>query len=234
MENGLDERKKELIQKFEFFIKFFNEKDKFSGPSTYFHSRVLRMIRNNDDYAKLLHDDSFLEMIYATLTAWGMHHMGRRGPKLIEFGKFCESIRSQEDNLKKMHSYKLSLLNEGDLDNIKAVLSKLFDFLKVNGPKTKTTLVVNSKLLHHLLPDLVLPIDIEHTMKFYYGKKKGNKPPLKEEKDVFLKMFEISLEICKSWNFTEDSYKGKGHFCTSVPKMIDNAIMGYAINKWEK
>ena len=58
----------------------------FSGPSLHFHIRALE--------ARSLDVRGFAESAYALLTAWGMHRMGRGGPKMLEFEPFEASLKS--------------------------------------------------------------------------------------------------------------------------------------------
>ena len=55
---------------------------KFGGPSVYFHHACLR-----ETTAAFL-SERHIELLYATLTAWGMHKMGPAGAKLTEWNRF--------------------------------------------------------------------------------------------------------------------------------------------------
>lgn len=61
----------------------------FGGPSVYFHQECPRA----GDAGFL--SERHLEMLYATLTAWGMHRMGDAGKtkaKIAEWGAFRDSL----------------------------------------------------------------------------------------------------------------------------------------------
>lgn len=63
--------KDDLIQN----LKYYYEKSldilyEFGGPSIYFHVQCIREKKQN------FLSDRHIELIYATLTAWGMHRMG--------------------------------------------------------------------------------------------------------------------------------------------------------------
>lgn len=66
---------------FNLCVKTFYDKKLFSGPSVYFHKKVIELIRQNIDYDKLVEEESFLEYIYATLVSWGMHSSGAKRSK---------------------------------------------------------------------------------------------------------------------------------------------------------
>jgi hypothetical protein len=63
--------------------------DKFGGPCRYFHDECLRASR--DEFLSERH----IEMLYATLTAWGMHRMGIGKTKLTEWRRFRDSIQTR-------------------------------------------------------------------------------------------------------------------------------------------
>jgi hypothetical protein len=56
----------------------------FEGPSLYFHRKSLECA--DTDFTRRL------ECICATLTAWGMHRMGKGGPKMLPFEEFRLSM----------------------------------------------------------------------------------------------------------------------------------------------
>jgi hypothetical protein len=66
----------------------------FGGPSLYFHVRALDLRKEPDC-------DRFAEAVYALLTAWGMHRMGRGGSKMRDFGEFKGSLNSLWPKIKR-------------------------------------------------------------------------------------------------------------------------------------
>ena len=68
----------------------------FGGPYVYFHQECLRARERE------LLSDRHIEMLYATLTAWGMHRMGdaeRTKTKLMEWAEFRDSILASGERL---------------------------------------------------------------------------------------------------------------------------------------
>jgi len=216
-----ERRYERLIEEFDTLVNKFNKNKKFTGPSVYFHKKTISSIRNGP-YKKLITDDSFLELIYATLTAWGMHRMGSRGAKMLDFESFKSSIIGIKPYLLKLNGFNMTSINDNSMTEIKESLKEAFEALRVMDSESK--LVGNSKVLHHLLPDLVPPIDRQHTVDFFYGKRMFN---ISDETRMFLDIFEKFCSIAKRLNLHKDSYIDRGDFCTSVPKLIDNAIVGF-------
>jgi len=84
----MDERVDELINGFSSFVKTFKERERFSGPSVYFHYRTLERLKAHGSAAEALRHDAFIESLYATLVSWGMHRMGGRGARMVGFDEF--------------------------------------------------------------------------------------------------------------------------------------------------
>ena len=80
----------------------------------------------------------------------------------------------------------------------------------------------SSKALHHLLPDLLPPIDRQHTLKFVYG----YSPTYGSEKQWFEKAYRCLWEIGVRKKDAIPRWVGKG-FHTSETKVIDNAVIAY-------
>jgi len=107
----------------------------------------------------------------------------------------------------------LNRLNKIDFLKVKEILGKLYDNLSLM--ETKGKLVSNSKMMHYLLPDLVIPMDRQNTLNFFFGN-------TNESKEKFLDIIECTYYITQEINlskFLDDEWN------QSVPKIIDNAII---------
>jgi hypothetical protein len=218
----METRVEDLMQNFHYYLNHFTKNIKFSGPSIYFHKKVIEKIRNSERYEQLLEDNPFFEYIYATLASWGMHKMGDKGAKMVEYNEFKESIRSNKRTLLDLAKFKLELIPEEQVDQVRQKLKEVFSSLRVT--EGEATLVGNSKTLHHLLPDLVTPIDRQHILRFFYN----NTNIDHKDEEIFLRLFDQFRCIAHSLKLEELTFEG---FNTSIPKIIDNAIIGYAMMK---
>lgn len=216
----MDERVKELKGNFDVFLEYFDTTSIFSGPSLYFHQKVIDILRK-DGLVFSLENELFFDYLYATLTAWGLHRMGETKTKLVDFDKFKDSIISHKNQFLMLKNIRITEFN----DNTKAIneLQSLMTNLKIGEGETK--LVFNSKTIHHLLPDLMPPIDRQYTLLFFYNS--TNLPRIDSRfGEIFPKFIEIAAE-------KKDYIRkrvGKG-FHTSETKVIDNAIVGYVLKK---
>lgn len=101
----------------------------------------------------------FMELLYATLDAWGMNS---RGAGLKDFDEFCKLVQNQRESILKLADYDIKRFCE-----CKEPLEAVFTSMQLS--KSKSQLVTTSKVLHFLLPNLVVPVDRNYTLNFYHG-----------------------------------------------------------------
>jgi len=216
----MNERVAELVRDFETFVEHFDNTPLFSGPSLYFHKKVINTL-SKTGLQEAIEDNSFLEYLYATLASWGLHRMGETNTKLVDFEPFKSSIHANKDEILKLTDKKITQLSSNM--TLTEDLRALIENLKIGEGETK--LIFNSKTLHHLLPNLIPPIDRQYTLLFFYN---STGPPHIENcfSEIYPKFVEIALSC------TDNIFKrvGKG-FHTSDTKVIDNAIIGYVLKK---
>ncbi len=197
-------------------------KNNYSGPSLYFH---LKSIREKDF-------DRKIEYIYATLVSWGMHRMGKGGAKMVDFRKFRKSIKNRKiiNRLEILRNCRI----EKQFDNWKE-LEYVFRNIKImysKKPKDEECILVgNSKVLAHLLPNLVPPIDREYTLQYQKGKKRSVPPKIDNQWKLFKDLMEnLFIPVAKDKKILSTAIewkKNKEYMSdTSIPKIIDNLIMG--------
>lgn len=218
-------RIEELCSNFEYYLEKFDEYKPFTGPSVYFHSKTIERLRALG-VSNALKDKLFFEYLYATLASWGMHRMGPKGAKLVDFANFVRTLQAQKDTIISLEGVRLTQIYENQLEN---VINKLWKTLsKVKISTSKTQLIAGSKTLHHLLPDLVPPIDRQHTLNFVYGY-----IPRRLGKQEFKKVYQCLWKIGVKKKNLILTWIGK-EFHTSETKVIDNAIIGYIKTKQKR
>ena len=164
-----------------------------------------------------------MEALYATLTAWGLHRMGPGDAKLGDFGDFKAAFRRHAEAICDLASLRIDELADEKVQSVGARLWELIADLGIGPAERK--IVRGSKALHHLLPDLLPPIDGEHTLKFFF-----QNPAFDEEKEraAFREMYPCFRRVstaCASQ--IRARLSGPGEWNTSITKIIDNAIVGY-------
>lgn len=215
-------RAQDLAANFVRYLDEFEKRHLFRGPSAHFHVRAIEHRRTHDTLRSAIADTDLLELVYAMLASWGMHRMGPTGAKLVDFGPFCDGIRRQADRLESLESLVIS-----DLDDPVSVANTIWEAVNdAHLSDTATQVVAGTKALHHLLPDLIPPVDREYTIRFCHENKMMNMG----DEAAFKEVYPVLAEIAR---------RTKGHltvndrspFNTSPTKVLDNAIIGYVLSQ---
>jgi hypothetical protein len=218
----MQERVSELIESFGQYVDEFDRANLFSGPSLYFHFKTLDLLHRHVSPAEAVKDGEFLESIYATLTSWGMHRMGPRGAKLVEFATFQDSFRQRAEQIQQLGSLSICEVDTRDIPHVARLLWNIISRLRVGMGETK--IVAGSKALHHVLPNLVPPIDRQYTLRFFYNHTTLNRG----DETAFLEIYPCFHRIATSRRDVIQSRMGKG-MNTSPTKVVDNTIVGYCL-----
>jgi hypothetical protein len=201
---------------FFYFVNICNDKYRF-GHDLSLYREIIDKHKCNPNLESLLNDDEIYQLIIDTLRAW---NMDQRGAILTTVDNFKQSVESVRRNLIKLSKYKIYLINIVDLeDDIIPLFKDIFWDLEVM--ESLSRLVGVSKALHFLLPDLVMPIDNKYT-KNYFGFSSSLGTEWDRFGDVLLNVCHITSQL----SLTQNDVDGIG-WNTSVPKLIDNAIIGF-------
>jgi hypothetical protein len=213
-----DEQRNRFLGNLDLAHQSFYQAEVFGGPSLHFHLRSL-------DAAKGYELDRVAESIYAVLVSWGMHRMGPGGSKMCEFGKFRASLQSVWPTVVSLQAKTPHSLNESDWNSIQEVFSGICCMA------SKTSLVGNSKVMAHLLPNLVPPVDREYTLKFLFGRGDIRNGIAVEWirlrlvlEDFFYPVSRSTVFLPKAeeWLQQRNLYK----WDTSALKIVDNLLIG--------
>lgn len=178
-----------------------------TGPDFYFYTKVIGLRNSSESVESFLSKDYHLEILYATLAAWGMNS---RNASMKDFEGFKDNILSCLGHFKQLESFYKNI--DMYSNELKPYLKNTYDDLKLM--KSKGKLISNSKLLHFLFPRMLMPMDT-NTLNFFYGN-------AGESVDNYIEIIGLSHKIMhmpKKW----EEYLDK-QWNPTVPKMIDNAI----------
>lgn len=216
-------RVKTLIDQFDECVEVFDQTNPFTGPSVYFHKKTLEIQQRHIAPCDVLWDDLFFDYLYATLTAWGLHRMGPDPGKLTEIEELRSSFQKQEGRIRALHSLAIDNIPEGKVSSVTSGLWDVLDSLQIRTRASRTKIVANSKALHHLLPDLVPPIDGAYTLKFFYN---DRTTALNQGDEIaFREIYPHLCHIASACATKIQTHIGHG-MNTSKTKVIDNAIVG--------
>lgn len=190
-------------------IKNFNRRYR-SGPDIYFYKRVLALNNQAKKLDDFVTNDYNLEIIYATLVAWDMNS---RGAKMKYFDEFKENILQLIYEFRKLWRVKLEEVT--DFQTILNVVNTIYD--KMHIMKTSGKLVSNSKLLHFLFPDLLMPMDRTNTLMYFYRH-------TNESKDKYIDLISWSYNMAQKSGIDWSKHMDK-HWNSGIPKILDNAVI---------
>lgn len=161
--------------------------------------------------------DEFLELFYVALSA---EFKNQKLRKIKEFSTFTDSIKKHQDDFKELSPLKLRDLDEWDWEECREILKDLFYELElVDG---ESSVVAFSKVLHLMLPNLIVPID-RNTIRYFYGNKPSFFNSLNKQYETFWNLETVFSEFVKRNNV----YRYIDDICNlNIPKILDNAIIG--------
>ena len=232
-EDLADQRIDELCEHFKDYVKTAIDRYGVDTPARHFHIRTIQRLTSVRSFSEIFDDELFYDYLYATLVSWGM---SGRSAKLLGFDGFKHTLQSNRNNIIELSEYSLRLLADADDSNSKVqddlvrLIIQVFSNVSVSATESK--LVANSKALHHVLPNLIPPVDRNYTLRFFYDNKrvkKGN-ACISQFIDV-LGYFE---EIYFLLRDEVETLVQANSFNSSVTKVIDNAIIGYCIENLPK
>lgn len=202
-----------LIGDFDRFLDLYDRHRPFSRYGQLeFHLVTIRKRRELGSVKAAISDSGFLKSLYQTLPAWGI---GTRASRLCPYDMFAASLRN--------HTSELVALDGLTIDdaNVNEVSEELWEILvNLDIVDNQAKLVSGSKALHHLLPDLVVPMDRAYTQKFF-----GWHNPVFQysQQDCFREAFSAFAKIARNVNpekFVQTGWR------SSRTKIIDNALIG--------
>ena len=207
-----------MISRFEDYLKAFDERPPFCYEQLRIHRSVIEKRRALGSVEKALMDDRFLEDLHELLIKWGM---AERGSKLVDLGSFKRNIRRRMDDICWFERFEIS---ESPSIFDKRFVDKFTDLilgLEINENKAKV--VIGFKTLHHLLPNLVPPIDREYAGRFFCWHRRyfqDRQPQIIQEGLMTFNKIAREVDLKR--------FVGEG-WRTSPTKIIDNAIVGYCM-----
>lgn len=209
-------RVQRLIDQFDDYVETYDRSVPFGRQGQFeLHARTIARRRELGSLSAALADDGFIELVWETLQVWGI---GFRGSRLAPLPEFGAALRAHESALLEIEG--LVLEDDGlDVGGATAALWRLVADLPITDNKAK--IVAGSKTLHHLLPDLIPPIDRQYTGRFF-----GWPGPYFQERQEasFREALSRFAEIAKA---TRPSRLVGNGWRTSASKIVDNAIVAF-------
>lgn len=208
------ERAAALVERFPFYVEQFDKNPPFTEEQLQAHLHTICLRRSFPSVEGALAHDSFLGSLYRTLRLWGI---GKRTSKLAPFGTFSSALKNWVGELSGLQAVRLE---EGlDLEGLIPKLWNLVANLRIVD--NKNTVVAGTKCIHHLLPDLLPPMDRAYTQTFFGWE---NPEFQNNPRECFEYAFRTFARIAKEVKPSElvgDGWRSSG------PKILDNAVVSY-------
>lgn len=208
------DRVRTLIARFDRYLAVYDTQPAFRPDQLAAHRRTIEL-RWRAGSAAAAADPQFAASLHRTLRAWGL---GMRASVLLPGPAFADALAAAIPRLAEVENLRIDDPNLSDraADQIWALISEL------GVTENQSKIVAGTKTLHHLLPDLVPPMDREWTGLFF-----GYQPPRFQsgQQSLFKNMFATFHDIALQVDLAS-RVSGRG-WRTSTSKLLDNAAIGY-------
>jgi len=203
---------------FETYLRAYDRNPPFKGlDQLNSHRQTIALRRELGSVAAAVDDARFLRSLYETLQAWGV---GKRASILRPYSQFAEALGQHASAIAALEG--LCIDDPAwDTSGVNGQLWKLISELGLVENKAK--LVAHSKALHHLLPELLPPIDRAWTGSRFFSL---NSPQMQnKQEEWFREAWRAFVYIARQAQ--PGRYVTGQGWRTSRSKLLDNAMIGY-------
>jgi hypothetical protein len=212
---SLEARTRNLIARFADYVHAFGAMPAFNDEQLRAHMDTLALRSRLGSAAAAASSAEFTKALRRTLELW---RMNTRGAKLVSLSAFEASLERCAAEVERFERDHL----EADAMDAAATAEQLWSVInRLRITETGVRLVACTKALHHLLPNLVVPMDRQFTGAFFGWN--THEWQTKEER-LFKAAFVVFREIAHKARPSQ--YVGAG-WNTGPAKILDNAIVGY-------
>ena len=218
---GVDQQLRDFTDQFASYVLAFDMKPPFRPTQLATHLRTLELRSKFPTALDAARDETFARFLYTTLRSWGI---GAQGAELVSQMEFHNQLFRIAPMLTPLENRRI----DDPHTEVNATACLLWEIIKqlnvAVARKTKkpvrNRIVGGTKALHHLLPNLVFPIDRAYTQTFFkWGTDFDNHP---EEcfKFGFEMLSHVALRVSLASHVGPD-------WRTSLAKILDNGVVGY-------
>jgi hypothetical protein len=203
----------QLIDNFQYYLECYEARPAFDHRQLTHHLEALRLREALGGAEAAARDPAYARSLKRTLGAWGLN---QRGSRLVDDGLFAAALAERADDIARLAP--LRIADDMDDGTIRTIWH-IAESLAITDNLSR--LVPATKALHHLLPDLVVPMDREYTQLFFgwHG------PEIQGGATVFVYSFAWFRTIARAVDPAR--FVGRHPWNTSVTKVVDNAIVGF-------
>lgn len=159
-QEAVNERLVQLTRGFPRYVTAYDQLVPFTSEQLAAHRDTIKLRREAGSVRAAIHNPLFVTSLRRTLMAWGI---GVRASKLVPPAAFTEALIAALPSLEPLESLRID-----DLDLPANLADQLWTIIASLGVvENEAKLVAGTKTLHHLLPELVVPMDRAWTGKFF-------------------------------------------------------------------
>ena len=211
----VDDRVSALCREFPHLVERFEKAGPFNASQLSWHHRAIERRREMTSIEATVRDTDFLRFLWNTLEAWGMN---ARAARLADRRDFQRAVLGHTTAFVRLQELKIGTLGVS-APQIANDLWTLIDAIPVT--ESKNPIVGGTKALHHLLPDLVPPMDRTYTQVFFHWDvMQFQQKPRIVFSDMFCYFARIAAVV------EPEKYVGPG-WRTSATKVLDNAVVAF-------
>ena len=213
----IEQRTSKLVSGFGRYVEAYDQRVSFTGEQLAAHRQTIALRRQLGSVRAAATDDKFAASLQRTLLAWGI---GRRASRLVPEGQFAAALRAAGPGLEELEALTI------DGDDLPAdIADRLWLVINSLGVvENKAKLVAGAKTLHHLLPDLVPPMDREYTGAFFQLHLPEWQDPTGQRR-IFRIAYNQFASVSRRVR-PQQYVTGQG-WRTSRTKILDNALIGF-------
>jgi len=161
IEREVQRRTEELCQSMHIYLDVFENECPFNSQQLRLHVQTICLRRELGDVSTALRNDDYLKSLWKTLDAWGLN---ARRATLLPLEEFKQVFFDHEEEI--------SRWNNITIDDTSRPLREDAQYLwqlinKTRVSEADNPIVSGSKAFHHILPELIPPIDREYTRPFF-------------------------------------------------------------------
>lgn len=202
----------DLCKNFDAYLGAFNS-EPLDSKMLSWHKRTMGLRKDLGGTAKSIESDGYMRSLYSTLDAFGMN---KQAAKLKRYDIFAASVREYKRDIVALERVGVAQIDA----DVTRQLWRIIQGMELSWTKSQT--VTGSKTLHHLLPQLLPPIDRRYTRRFF---RYHSSQFQYNQEGAFKRMLSYFAQIAQEVDLGR--YVGTAPWATSESKMIDNAIIGY-------
>jgi hypothetical protein len=212
----IGERTLELSSAFGHYVRIYDERVPFTGEQLAAHRECIRLRRQVGSVRAAVGDEQFMQALHRTLRAWGI---GVRASRLVPADDFAVALHAALPRLEDLEPLAIDGELPGD------IAERLWSLINSLGiVQNSAKIVAGTKTLHHLLPDLVVPMDRAWTGAFFRFHLPEWQDPASQRR-IFGLAFTRFAEIARQVHL-QQYVTGQG-WRTRRTKVLDNSIIGF-------